>query len=233
MSSDNSDISSVVKDVATGTTKAVLEYSEDKIKEFVRKFRDRKLSFINEPSTIELVKEQIRNSEFKLASKYVKDRELQLIVQMGLALRELEKKGDMGKVIELKDDIHAKFKGWGVHAAQAVQTGILMSMLEFFIDNIKDETELSITIEDILINIDKLVIYVQEDHTVPFLIKKIETILFSHNPQAMLLCSKYSANKVMEKLIVNLEPELFEYEMDIKRHKNTIYVALERKRGFC
>ncbi len=229
MSSEGPDYSDLVK----GTTGAAIEYGETRIKELVKKFRNRELSFINDPSTIEIVKEQIRTSEFKLTSKYVRDRELQLIVQMGLTLRQLEKEKQMDKVLKLKGDIHRKYKSWGVHAAQAVQAGIVIGFLELFIDNITDETELCYAIEDILINIDKLVVYVKEEHEVEYLLKRIETILLAHNPQAMLICSKYSANKVMERLIKELESELVDYNMEVKRSQNTIFTALERKDIHC
>jgi len=60
MSSD-----SPISDVAEGTTKAVLEWSDAKITSFIKKFKERKLAFIEEPKTIELVKEQYRSGEAK------------------------------------------------------------------------------------------------------------------------------------------------------------------------
>ncbi|HIH05399.1 TPA: hypothetical protein HA372_02445 [Candidatus Woesearchaeota archaeon] len=117
-----------VSDAAEGVTKGVLGYTEEKIKQFAKKFIDRKLIFINRPETIELVKEQLKSGEWSLCKQYIKDIDLKILVQLGLALRKLE--SDQVELQNLRDKIVYKYKMKGLHIAQVVQNKILRILLE-------------------------------------------------------------------------------------------------------
>ena len=62
-----------------GATKAVLEWSEEKVKQLVRKFRDRKIAFVQDTEIIETAKEQRQTSEWELFCKYVNDERLHIL----------------------------------------------------------------------------------------------------------------------------------------------------------
>jgi len=47
-------------DIENNIIKGIISYSEDKIKELVRKFQEREIAFIQKRETIDLVKEQIK-----------------------------------------------------------------------------------------------------------------------------------------------------------------------------
>ena len=60
--------SEIIKD----TIEASLEFSKQQIVNFVKKFRDRKLAFIEDEKTIELAKEQYESGESKFYHNYIK-----------------------------------------------------------------------------------------------------------------------------------------------------------------
>ena len=62
-----------VESAAKGTVKGVLEWSTEQVKELVRRFNQRELSFIEDRETIEQVIAQRKKPEFLLYLKYVKD----------------------------------------------------------------------------------------------------------------------------------------------------------------
>ena len=81
-----------VESAAKGAVKAVLEYSEEKLKELVERFKNKDLVFIQDKEIIEIAKEQRAKGEWAFFKIYVKDNDLRILFQMGLTLRELEKK---------------------------------------------------------------------------------------------------------------------------------------------
>lgn len=71
-------------------TKGFLDWTEEKVKAFIQKFRDRKLVFVEDIETINTAKEQRTTPEWKLFIDNVKDGTLRILFQMGLTLRKLE-----------------------------------------------------------------------------------------------------------------------------------------------
>ena len=63
-----------------------------KLSLLARKFKDRKIAFVQNPETIEVAKEQRNSSEWGLFRNYVDDERLHILFQMGLTLRRVEKK---------------------------------------------------------------------------------------------------------------------------------------------
>ena len=59
-------------DIIEATTKGVLEWSADRISNLVKSFKERKLAFIKEPKTIEIVREQYNSGESKFYQIYIK-----------------------------------------------------------------------------------------------------------------------------------------------------------------
>src|SRR3989344_1668561 len=116
MSSDD-----FIEGATKGAVKGALEFSEDKIKLFLRKFKDRELAFIEDEQTIKLVKTQREKPEWALYRKYVKDGDLRLQIEMGFSLRQLEKIGEKNKHQNLRNKLHKKYGEKGLHIAEIVQ----------------------------------------------------------------------------------------------------------------
>jgi hypothetical protein len=69
------------EDLQSNMFKGMFHYGEDKLKELIRKFNERKIAFIQKRETINLVKEQIKSGEWNLLNKYIKNKELKLFIQ--------------------------------------------------------------------------------------------------------------------------------------------------------
>ena len=71
---------------AEGITKGTISWGEEKIKNLVSSFINRKLIFINNKNTIDLVKEQLKSGDWSLCKQYIKNNDLKILVQMGLCV---------------------------------------------------------------------------------------------------------------------------------------------------
>ena len=88
MTSSNQD---PLSSAAKGITEGFLQFGKEQIKEWVRKFKERSLAFIEDQETIDLAKEQRTTGEGEFFKKYVADNDSRILFQLGLSLRQLEK----------------------------------------------------------------------------------------------------------------------------------------------
>ena len=108
---------------AEGATRGVLGWTEEKLKGLVEKFHNRDIAFVSDLETINLAKKQRKTSEWELFRDYIEDPDLRILFQMGLTLRDLEKKNR--PIAPLRQKIFKKYEIEGLHIAQVVQNGIL------------------------------------------------------------------------------------------------------------
>src|SRR3989338_2628842 len=186
----------VVSDATEGVAKAILDWSAEKINSFVKKLKERKLTFIQEPKTIEIAKESYRSGEAKFYKIYVKDRELLFLVQMGLTLRKLEH--DEKRIQNLRDKIFRKYKVEGLHIAEFVQCGILNRYVGMLIDELESVEELGKEIEYVLKNIEKHALFVQGTSNKSEIVKKVTIIVNSHSPSVFIISGVKSAAKIVQ-----------------------------------
>ncbi|MEA3513951.1 MAG: hypothetical protein U9R34_00580 [Nanoarchaeota archaeon] len=124
MSSDVGISKDPIESAAKGVTKGALEWTNDKLKPWVVKLRNKELAFIRDSETIETAKEQRKKGEYTFFSKYVADEKLRVLFQMGLTLRNLEKSGNIKTLRFLKVKIRNTHKREGLHIAYFVQNGL-------------------------------------------------------------------------------------------------------------
>ncbi|MFH1365472.1 MAG: hypothetical protein ABIH28_02735, partial [archaeon] len=135
-----------VSDIAEGTTKGILDWSEKKIDAFIQKFKDKKLAFIQDNETIQIVKEQFNSGELNFYKNYIENKELLFMVKLGLTLRKLE--GNVDRRQNLRKKIFNKYEIKGLHIAQFVENGILNRYTAILIDNLLSIEDLKKKIED-------------------------------------------------------------------------------------
>lgn len=112
-----------IESVSKGAAEGVLEWSAEKLKEFVVKLKNRQMAFIEDRETIDIVKDQRATAEWKFFTQYVVDKELRVLFQMGLTLRKLEAQNKQNALEQLKRKILDKYDTNGLHTAQLVQNG--------------------------------------------------------------------------------------------------------------
>lgn len=223
-----------IRDIAEGTTKGILnwtkEFTKDQIRSLVSRFRDKDIAFIQDVETIRTVKEQLRSGEWDISSKYVKDKDLRLLIQMGLTLRKLENDKKLDKLQNLRDKIRSKFGSRGLHIAQFVQVGMLATYLGVVISKIVDKNDLVTQIEEILNNIDKFVVFIQEKDSPDEKIDEVKIKIHANNPATLMLFSKRSAINIIKEVEVELISWLNDYSIaNMSRNEGEYIVILQKK----
>lgn len=201
-----------IESTIAGITKGVVNLSIEKIKEFVRKFREKELSFIKEKSILEVVREQYASGESKFYTKYIKDRRLLLFVRLGLTLRRLE--GDKVRLANLQQKLLRKYEIKGLHVTYFVQNGILNRYIGILIEEIVSEKDLEEKIAEILNNIEKYTLFVTWQDKPETIIKKALVIIASHIPSIFILSGMGSASKIVKECTEKLSSLLNEYELE-------------------
>ena len=214
----------IIKNAAEGATKGVLDWSTERISELVKKLQDRDIGFIGNKETINIVKEQLKSGEWNISKKFIDDKELRLLVQMGLALRKLEAKKEADQTQNLRDKIVEKYGAKGLHIAQFVQNGICARYLGTIMSEISSVEDIKSNVNEILQNIEKYVAFIKQEHEPKNQAEKIKTVIYAHNPSTFIISSKASANKVSKKIIDILKKEIPEYSVQYQSDKeNNIY----------
>ena len=201
-----------VKDIAEGTTKGFLKYSEDKIKELVHKFKEKKLRFIGEKETIEIAKETRKSGEWAFYKSYIKDNELLFIIRLGLVLRKLE--SNPNKLNNLKEKIKKKYEIKGLHIAYFVQNGILNRYVGILLDDLDSAEELDNKISRTLNNIEKHIIFVDWRYTERQIIQESMTVVASHKPDIFIISGILSASEIIRKCEEKLINTLNRYSLE-------------------
>lgn len=182
----------VTKNMAEGMTSAAIHYGEEKLKILLSKIRAGKLGFIKKSETIEIVKEQRKSGEYALIKEAIRDKNLRLMVQMGLTLRRLQRKGEREQILNLRDKIRKKHGTEALHIAQFVQNG-LMTPLILSISEYSDEIELQESVEEFLKDIEVLTLWIQARDSSEDIARIANARLDAHAPRIFLVFSKESA----------------------------------------
>ncbi len=201
------------EEIAKGITKGVLEWSAEMLTSFIQKLNDKKLAFIQEKKTIEIVKEQYNSGELKFYQAYIEDKEMLFVVKLGLTLRRLE--DDKDRLNNLQDKIFTKYKVSGLHIAQFVQNGILNRYIGILIDKLTSIEDFKRDIENILDNIEKHVLFVKSIDKPRDIIKQTLTIIHSHSPSIFILSGVFSATKIVSDCKEELKTFLEDYDLEI------------------
>ena len=199
-------------DVTETISIKALEWSVEKISNLVKSFKERKLAFIKEPKTIEIVREQYHSGEAKFYQAYIKDKRLLLLVRIGLALRKLEKENE--KRQNLRDKLFNKHKIEGLHIAELVENGILNRYIGILIEKIISISDLEKEIEDFLNHVEKHTLFVQGTTPKVEILKKATIKIGSNSPHIFVISGVKSAGDILKECVNDLKYIFQEYEME-------------------
>jgi|SRR3989338_1342353 len=202
----------VFSEATEGLVKGLLDWSTEKISGFVEKLKARKLAFIEESTTIAVVKELYNSGEAKFYAKYVKDKELLLLVRMGLTLRKLENDGE--RLMNLRNKIYNRYGPKGLHTAQFVQNGISNRYFGLLIEKIISEEDLGKKMYDVLINIEKHALFVSSTNKISDVVRKVTTITDAHLPAMFFIAGLKSAAEIVQESIPSITPIMEDYEFE-------------------
>jgi len=183
---------------AEGVTKGFLGWTEEKIKGLVRRFQDRDIAFVQNPETINLLKEQRNTSEWNLFREYVDDHDLHILFMLGLTLRKLEDQQDQLK--SLRDKIVNKYDAKGLHIAQFIQDGLFGKFLGNALGRTSTPQKLKFEIKNLFDNIEQTVVFVKETDDVDKKTEEVVAKLRANSPNTFIICSSGYAKKKCEQI---------------------------------
>jgi len=195
-------------EIAEGVTNAILNFTREQIVSLADRFRNRDVAFIGNSETIQIVKEQLKTGEWDLSKKYVEDKELRILIQMGLTLRKLESKKQFDKLHDLREKIVLRFQTRGLHIAQFVQRGIFAAFIGNVVSKINSIVELKSVVKETLENVEKNVIFIKETDDVNRKFDEVKTRLYANKPSTYIIFGKNSAvnpsNEIVQRLRENI-----------------------------
>jgi len=193
-----------VKSAAEGATAAAIDWTEQKVRDFVKQFLNRKLAFIKDEGNIELVKAERKSTEFSILSQFVPKSYI-IQVLMGLALREIAT--DQNRVIPLVDKIRRKYGREGLHIAEITQVGITNQLLTHLSQLYRDPPEVTKRLIYFLGHAEDLVIFVRSTDKPNAIITKIIVRIQAAETHIIILFGSGYAQGIVDKVLTQLEDE--------------------------
>ena len=213
-------------DVVAGIAKGTLEWGDEKVRDIVKRYRNKELAFVEDPDTVSLVKKQRKSSEWKILGDILKDKELRILASMGLTLRDLEK--DPVHAQELRNSIHRKFGADGLHIAEAVQNGIVSIFIGIETPTTSVPADLTRKVEKLLNNIEKYIVFIGPEDKMDFRHRQIQARLLADVPDTLVLFGAYKAKRLVKDLASKIQDEFDDYEISSTENEVKIVVVINR-----
>jgi hypothetical protein len=220
-----------VRDATEGATKAGLEFAAERISEWISKFKNKELAFIQDKETILAVRRERESAEWKLISQFLKDPPLRIQVQVGFVFRELQKNKE--KLGEARARIIATYGTDGLHVAELAQLGILGELLARLTSLMGSSVQdVSKSLTSFLENSKSLAIFVTAESSVRLIVRKAETRLESLEPHLLIFFAKGFARSVLKKVLAQLRRDGYYVESEFSGEQLTafVYTPEARKR---
>lgn len=223
MSSENNPLVGATE----GLSLAILDKGEDYIKQLAQKFLNRELAFINKPENIDLVKEQRKSGEWNLIKQYIKNKDLIVPIQMGMALRKLE--SNPRELQELKRNIVLKYKPKGLHIAELVQNNILTELIGSVVGSGSSSEGIIAEVEELLLNIEKYTVFIKSENTKEEKIQEIRIKLQASSPDVLIIFGRGLVIDKCNEIKSELENNLPGYAIETKLKKDYILIFILKK----
>jgi hypothetical protein len=211
-------------------TEAVLEWTEDKVKELVTKFRNRDIAFVEDSEIINVVKEQRKTPEWEYFKQNVEDQDIRILFQMGLTLRKLEQ--DIRKREDLRNKIFKKYDKKGLHVAEVVQNGIFSRFLGTILERSQTPQKLKEEILDLFKNIDNRAVFIQARYDEKYVKRRTDEIVAkinAHSPDVFVISSVGRARDICKKIAKSVMNKISDYTYELVESENKrIYFIIKR-----
>ena len=228
MSSESS--SDPIESAAKGLTKGTLEWTHEKLKEWVIKLKNRDLAFIKDIETINLVKEQRETGEWDFFKKYVGDGKLRILFQMGLTFRKLEKEKKYLELDALRKKTFNKFDAKGLHLAEFVQNGLFSKYIGNRLNRAVTSHKLKFEIDDLFNNLENRVAFIQVVHQEKIEKKADEIItkIQANSPDTFIISGSGLAIGVCEQIKEKIVSAISGYEEELYKIEDKKIFFLNR-----
>jgi hypothetical protein len=214
------------EEVIAGVTKGALEFSSERIKGWAARLANRDIAFIEDRSSFDVVADQKRNPEWSFYKEYVKTKELRVLIRIGLALRKLE--SGHADLQSLRKNILHKHGKKGLHVAQLVQDGDLGAFIGTLISKQMSKADLGAAIEDLLLNVDKYVVFIKSDIDTRRVIDSTAARINANLPPALLICGSKGAKGAAETVAKGVMKKIDGYELSTYQDKvKVVYLIMK------
>ncbi len=186
------------QNVAYGVAKAAIEWTEEKIQKLVNDFKNKEIGFIGDREVIEVVRAQRSSAEWKNYSKWIKNKEFRILIQLGISLRKLENKSL--SLHELREKIRNKYGTKGLHIAEFTQNKVLGKYIESLLESCRTDEEIGLVIESFLNDIERFCVFIKGTDSVDSQAEMVKTRVYSLAPKIIVLYSFGEATKIAVKI---------------------------------
>jgi len=214
------------EEVIAGVTKGTLDFTAEGVKRWAARLANRDIAFIEDRNSFDAVAEQKRNPEWSFYKEYVKTKELRVLIRIGLALRKLE--SGHTDLQSLRKNILHKHGKKGLHVAQLVQDGDLGAFIGALISKQMSKADLGAAIEDLLLNVDKYVVFIKSDIVTQRVIDSTATRVNANLPPALLICGSKGAKGTAETVAKGIMKKIDGYELSTYQNKvKVVYLIMK------
>lgn len=201
------------EDAAAGAAGgAVLGWALDKIPGFIERFRNRQLAFIEDEETIAVVRDSRKGAEFSHFKNYASGSRMRVLLQVGLALRRMDRRGDQEGVQDLREKILHKYQTPGLHLAEAVQSGMLSLIHEELLKMELSENELDEEMQTVFENIDWHVAFIEEASDIDKKANEVQTHINRNYPKVFIVAGSGKAVRIALEIAHQVAREATDYE---------------------
>lgn len=217
-----------IESATKGATEGVLNWTKDQIKDLVAKFRNRDVSFLEDPNAWQIISEERKTSEGELSHRYIKDKELRTLATLGLTMRRVERE-DPDKLQSYRNKIAKKFGGKGLHVAEFFQHGLYGRYIGVMVSLLNSVVDLERGIEEILTNIDKYVVFIQGADDVKKKGQEITTRIQANQPSSFIMAGVGNARNKAKSIFDSVSGSISGYEYERNEDEQRITFFFKKK----
>lgn len=202
-----------LESISKGVTKGALDWSKDQIAEFVLRLKNKNISFLEDPGVIEIAVEERKAPEADLCRRYIKDRELRTLANLGLTLRRVEKE-HFENLDKYRGKINAKYGTHGLHVAEFFQHGLFARYIGIMVSLQNSMTDLENVVKEILDNIEKYVVFIKNSDNNDAKSKEIITRVQTLLPSSFIIAGLGVAKSKSKAIKDAVAPSLPDYDVE-------------------
>lgn len=194
--------------MAEGATTAVIKLTAAQVKKLVSRFKNKDIAFIEDEDIIQRIKEQRVTPSWMFYETYVKDPNLRIQIQLGLALRGYTKNNDRHNIDRLRGKIIRKYDLAGVHIAEYVSSNVLSKYIGTLIDTSFSTQQIIDKVTGVLKNIERDVLFVTNGSNVEATASLIIQRININVPNSLIITSARGAMKMHNKILDKLNGKI-------------------------
>ena len=220
-----------IASAAEGATRGALSFFAEGAKKFLDRVLHREIVGLDRPEDVEVVKEQRRTPEWTLFSRYIRDRDLRVQVQLGLALKRAHRPvRDETKIARLRSSLIRQFGEKGLHVAEFTCLGGMSSLLRYLMDKYGSEADVAAKLEDFCHHIDSAVLFIQAGKDLSQQVERARRRIEGTLGGAVLLVARGAATTKLSSVLKQLERDPAGYRFSVVEQrgidKETTMVAV-------